>query len=56
MSEAVFNLVQDFEAFRENVIKRLDLLEESLPPEAKREAWILRATFEINEFRAGRGV
>lgn len=53
--EVLHNLMEDVKAFREYVIRRLDLLDEYLPEAARREAWSIRQDFEIAEFRAGRG-
>lgn len=51
----LFNLREDFDAFRLTVIARLELLEERLPDEYRHESARLKRIFEIDEFRAQRG-
>jgi len=50
----LFNLREDFEAFRKSTAERLNYLEDNLPQEFKAEARRMRMAMEIDDFRAGR--
>lgn len=51
--EAIFQLQEDFEAFRETVMERLNYLEQHLPPESLAEYRGLLMRQEIEEIRRG---
>ncbi len=54
LREAVFNLQEDFKAFRESMAERLNYLERHLPPAQAAEYRALVRQQEIEGFRNGR--